>query len=214
MLDAMASTLAHAEPAPNRFERRRQRNRAALIAAAIELFQAQGLRATRIEQICERADVSPRTFFNHFETRDHLCSAIARQRAAEFAEALDAASADPRPLATRLPELFARIGAYLEARPPYRELVGVMLRQGADGESEVTRGNTLGAAALRLVDDGVARGEITRRHAPTVLADLLLGGLLAALGNWSADPGFALADQLAATARALVDLFAPAPDAS
>ena len=83
-----------ATAAPSRFERRRLQNRAALLEAAIDLFQQQGLKATKLEEICERADVSPRTFFNHFETREHLTRAIARERAEQMATRLGA-SADP-----------------------------------------------------------------------------------------------------------------------
>jgi AcrR family transcriptional regulator len=191
----------------NRFERRRERSRAALIDAAIELFQERGVRETKLEEICERADVAPRTFFNHFETREHLYEAIARQRAVQFAEQLDALCADRRPLARRLNELFAAVGAHLSARPPYRELVAEMLRLRHQGGSEFTRSGILGKAVLRFVRDGVARGEIGRRHRPEVLCDLLLGALTVAIGNWSADSGFDLEQDLAHAAKALLDLF-------
>jgi len=206
----VAQTAESASPAgaATRFERRRQRSRAALIDAAIELFQERGIRATRLEEICERADVAARTFFNHFETREHLYEAIAQQRALQTADQLDALAADPRPLARRLNELFAAIGAYLTARPLYRELVGEMIR-GRRAGGEFTRPQILGQAALRFVRDGVRRGEISRRHRPETLADLLLGALLIAVGNWSATADYDLERGLADAARALLDLFAP-----
>jgi AcrR family transcriptional regulator len=191
----------------NRFERRRERSRAALIDAAIELFQEKGVRQTKLEEICERADVAPRTFFNHFETREHLYEAIARQRAVQFAEQLDALCADRRPLARRLNDLFAAVGSYLSARPLYRELVAEMIRLRHQGGSEFTRSGTLGKAVLRFVRDGVARGEIGRRHRAEVLCDLLLGALTVAVGNWSADGDFDLEQDLAQSAKALLDLF-------
>src|SRR4030095_11078929 len=85
-LDQSAATPA---PAPNRFERRRSRNRQALLDAAIDLFQQGGVHAVKLEEICERADVAPRTFFNHFETREHLYREIAQQRAEQFAVLFD-----------------------------------------------------------------------------------------------------------------------------
>lgn len=190
-----------------RFARRRQRSRAALIDAAIALFQEKGIAATRLEEICERADVAPRTFFNHFETREHLYQAITHQRAVQFAEQLDALREDPRPLPRRLAEVFAAIGAYLAARPLYRELVGEMLR-GHRGGSEFMRAHVLGQAALRFVRNGVRRGEVSRRHRPEVLADLLLGALMVAIGNWSAGEDYDLERGLGDAARALLDLFA------
>src|SRR5882762_11551484 len=107
----------------NRFERRRQRSRTSLLDAAIELFQEKGLRETKLEEICERADIAPRTFFNHFETREHLYQAIARQRAMQLAALFEEIAPDPRPVRELLPDLFGRIADYLDERPLYRELV-------------------------------------------------------------------------------------------
>src|SRR6185369_12995307 len=134
-------------PVANRFERRRLRSRAALLEAAIELFQEKGIRATKLEEICDRADIAPRTFFNHFETREHLYEAIARQRAEQTAAQLDALRDDPRGLAPRLNDLFTAIGAYLSARPLYRELVGEMLHLRSAGGTEAARSRVLGRAA-------------------------------------------------------------------
>lgn len=195
-------------PAPPR-ARRRLRNREALLDAALALFQAQGLKATKLEDICARADVSPRTFFNHFETREHLYRALAERRAVQFEAAVDAATADPRPLAARLRDLFAAIGAYLDARPPYRELVGAMLQLGVDGSSEVARERRIGRALLRFVRDGVRRGEIATRHAPETLADLAIGALVAGITNWSASDGYRLEHELARAADALLELYQP-----
>lgn len=51
---------------------RGQRNREALIAAAIELFTANGYEQTTVEQISEAAGVAPRTFFHHFAAKDDI----------------------------------------------------------------------------------------------------------------------------------------------
>jgi AcrR family transcriptional regulator len=196
----------------SRIERRRSRSRAVLVDAAIELFQEKGFRGTTLQEICERADVASRTFFNHFETREHLYQAIAHQRAVQFAELLDAVRGDPRPLAQRLNDFFAVMGAYLVARPLWRELVGEMLhlRLRHEGSSEAVRSGVLGQAALRFVRDGVRRGEITRRHRPEVLADIFLGAQAIALSNWCAGDDYDLEAGLGDAARALLDLFAPA----
>lgn len=196
----------------SRFERRRRRSRDALVGAAIALCQEKGLRGTTIEAICERADVAPRTFFNHFETREHLYVAIAHQRALEFAAQLDALRADPRPLAKRLSELCTVISTYLVARPLWRELVGEMFDLRRDGGNNAVRSGVIGQAALRFVRDGVRRGEITRRHRPEVLADIFLGAHTIAIGNWCASEGYDLKAGLHDSGRALLDLFAPTAD--
>lgn len=200
---------AQGEATLNRFERRRMRNRAALIEAAIELFQQFGVRDTKLEQVCERADVSQRTFFNHFETREHLYQAIGQQRAHQLAALFDAAAIDPRRFDVRLAELFSQIGGYLSARPLYRELVGEMLHVRIDGGSEVARQYSLGKAALHFVKAAGERGEITSKHACETLADIMLGALTIAVTNWSTSEDYDLISSLEDTASTLNDLFEP-----
>ena len=61
-------------------ERRKHEVREKILAAAFDLFLAQGAAATKIEEICERADVANRTFFNHFATRQDMIRALAERR--------------------------------------------------------------------------------------------------------------------------------------
>lgn len=191
----------------NRFDLRRRRNRQALIEAAIDLFQQRGIRGAKLEDICARADVAPRTFFNHFETREHLYAAIAEQRARQAAEVFEAAAEDPRPVHERLTDLFGRLADYVAERPLYRELVGEMLRIRTEGGSEVVRSGSLGIAARRFIAAGVDRGEITDRIRPEVLADLMLGAINVALANWSASSTYPLERELRDSADALLILF-------
>jgi AcrR family transcriptional regulator len=51
-------------------QRKRERTRAALIDAALDLFERQGYEATTIDEIAAAADVSPRTFFRYFPTKE------------------------------------------------------------------------------------------------------------------------------------------------
>lgn len=97
---------------------RGRRNRAALIAAAIELFTSNGYEQTTVEQIAEMAGVAPRTFFHHFAAKDdilfdgyadRLAEAIRRFRAARSRSlwgALAEASEAVAEAITDNPELF------------------------------------------------------------------------------------------------------------
>jgi AcrR family transcriptional regulator len=207
----LPSRTAPATRPADRFARRRHRNRQALLDAAIDLFQQRGIRGVKIEDICERADVAPRTFFNHFETREHLYLEIAQQRASQFAALFDATAADPRPIRATLPELLGQIADYLDERPLYRELVGEMLRVRADGGSEIVRTGLLGLSAQRFVAAGVARGEIRAPVRTEVLADLLLGAINTALSNWSTATSYDLRRELREAADALLLLFTAPP---
>jgi AcrR family transcriptional regulator len=57
-------------------ERKKQRTRATLIDAAIELCERQGFEQTTVEQIAAAAEVSPRTFSRYFATKEAVCLAL------------------------------------------------------------------------------------------------------------------------------------------
>src|SRR5260370_4051627 len=95
----------------NRTDRRKGEVRDRILEAAFELFLSQGIDATKIDAICERADVANRTFFNHFATRQDMIHALAEKRLLHLREVLlnrtDAAGPQ------RLIVVFAAIAARL-----------------------------------------------------------------------------------------------------
>ena len=79
----------------NRAERRKNELRERILAAAFELFLSQGVSATRIDEICERADIASRTFFNHFPTRQDMVRALAESRLVNLHDVVFARSDEP-----------------------------------------------------------------------------------------------------------------------
>ncbi len=63
-------------PDAGRVQRRQARTRAGLIAAAQRLFAAKGIEATTIAEIAEEADIAVGSFYNYFETKEDLLTAL------------------------------------------------------------------------------------------------------------------------------------------
>ena len=53
-------------------ERKKARTRAAIQAAALDLFERQGYHATTVDQIAAQAEVSQATFFRYFPTKEDV----------------------------------------------------------------------------------------------------------------------------------------------
>jgi AcrR family transcriptional regulator len=186
----------------NRLDRRKLEVRDRILGAAFDLFLLQGVSATKIEQICERADVANRTFFNHFATRQDMMRALAERRLANLHDvAFDRSN---QPIPARLVGLFDDIAAALvQSSDTYREVIGEMLACSGYG---VQRGSALHDTFLELVKDGAARGQVTIRHDPHTLADIITGALIGGIVNWTVDDTYSLQTGLHALAVALAEL--------
>ncbi|OJA54684.1 TetR family transcriptional regulator [Burkholderia ubonensis] len=89
-------------------QRLTDRKRAAIISAAIEEFLAAGYDATSMDRIATRADVSKRTVYNHFPSKDALFAAILHQLWDACQTGSLPAYCNDAPLRGQLLELLAR----------------------------------------------------------------------------------------------------------
>ncbi|MGZ4219101.1 MAG: acyl-CoA-like ligand-binding transcription factor [Solirubrobacteraceae bacterium] len=62
----------HDQPHIGLRERKKARTRAAIQAAALDLFERQGYHATTVDQITAQAEVSQATFFRYFPTKEDV----------------------------------------------------------------------------------------------------------------------------------------------
>jgi AcrR family transcriptional regulator len=186
----------------NRFERRKLEVREKILAAAFELFLRKGVAATTIEEICEHADVANRTFFNHFATRQDMIRALAERRLVNLHDVVfDRAD---QPIPARLVGVFDDIAAALVGSgDTYREMIGEMLATSGYG---IQRGFNLHDTFFELAKEGVARGEVSARHDPETLADIIVGALSGGIVNWTVDRTYSLETNLHNLGVALAEL--------
>ncbi|MHA6622594.1 TetR/AcrR family transcriptional regulator [Pseudonocardia sp. DLS-67] len=91
-----------------------------LLAAADELFYAEGITAVGVERIRRAADVAKSSIYEHFGSKDGLVAAYLAGRSAGWRERLGAAlaAADPVP-AAQLDVVFDELGAWF-TEPDFR----------------------------------------------------------------------------------------------
>ena len=186
----------------NRLERRKLEVREKILAAAFELFLDKGVAATTIEEICDRADVANRTFFNHFATRQDMIRALAQRRLVNLHDVVF--DRDDQPIPERLVGVFDDIAAVLVGSgDTYRELIGEMLATSGYG---IQRGFNLHDTFVELIKEGVARGEVGARHDAETLADIIVGALSGGIINWTVDRTYSLETNLHNLGVALAEL--------
>jgi AcrR family transcriptional regulator len=79
-------------------ERKKQATRLALHEAALRLVAERGLEAVSIDDIAAEADVSPRTFFNYFSSKDDAVIGLDPEASARQISSFLARPADETPL--------------------------------------------------------------------------------------------------------------------
>lgn len=189
-------------------DRRKQEVRDRILGAAFDLFLEQGVSATTIEDICERADVANRTFFNHFATRHDMMRALADERLLNLRDvAFDRAN---EPVPARLIGLFDDIASTLDhSSDTYREVIAEMMAAAGYG---VQRGFALHDTFLELVKEGVARGDVSPTHDTQTLADIIVGALTGGIVNWTVDKTYSIESGFHDLAVALADLLRAGSD--
>src|SRR5947209_18853772 len=67
-------------------ERKKQRQRDAIVEAAVELFRERGFDETRVQDILEGAEISLGTFYNYFPGKDAVLDEFGRNLIASYVQ--------------------------------------------------------------------------------------------------------------------------------
>jgi AcrR family transcriptional regulator len=172
--------------APGLRERKKDETREALRAAAIRLFLERDPSAVTVNDICEAARVSRRTFFNYFESKESALFAWDERLTDEFAANLAA-----RP--PREPPFTALRRAMDETMPSLAAQTGWNARKELFGAYPELRTKTLHAVfrlEARLVDTLTDRiGCPEDGLYPRLLAAATGSAFRAALTTWTPETG-------------------------
>jgi AcrR family transcriptional regulator len=204
--------VASAEPRPSLRERKKLATRRALRRAALDLVAERGFAHVTVEDIAETADVSPRTFFNYFPSKEAALFGDDTGRT----EALRLRLIQQSPGESALEAL--RIVLVEEARARAEELREL----GGDPASQLQRMrathldphlSAARAAHMAMVEAVVADALAQRLGAdprrdpyPLLVAVAAMGVMRAAMSFWASSGGVVPLEQLVdGASRALAD---------
>jgi len=188
ILDGMTSGLR---------ERKKLATRQALHVAALQLVAERGLDSVSVDEIADRADVSPRTFFNYFSSKDDAVVGLDPAAPQELFDAFTSRPADESPVeALRAVQLerAAEMGAEPELWPLRMQVIDahpVLVQRLIAGFSE----------SERMLAEAIAQRTGTEAGVdayPTLLASVQACVMRTALHRW-------LATDFTASLPALVD---------
>lgn len=174
---------------PGLRERKRLQTRARIESAAVSLVLRHGLEAATVDAISEQADISPRTFFNYFDSKD---SAILGVHPAD-SEELAAAQAEGDLTVDAVRLVMNATGTSLASRPTlhedrlevvrrHPEVLGGQLTQLSDQAGRLTAA----IAELMTRSPSFFPDLPQAPHAELMLA-LCCGAVKAAVRDWAAE---------------------------
>lgn len=142
------------EPGLSRRERKKLQTRRALAAAALRLFADRGFEQTTIEDITEAVDVSPRTFFRYFDSKEEVVLPDKSEILGRLRQALAERPPD-EPLWTSVREAILAFGATFSEEE--MEIVLLRARLLASERALLARSLERQAVWEDIIADAVAR---------------------------------------------------------
>jgi AcrR family transcriptional regulator len=169
-----------------RRQRRAAETRLRLFRCALQLFAERGFPSVTVEDITEAADVGKGTFFNYFESKDHVLGVMAEIQLGKVREAVKLAEAGKQTIHSVLHRLFLRVAEEPGRSPDLaRALITSFLaskRVRGLIEHNMSEGRKMVA---EIVAAGQKRGEIDPRLKKEKVALQLQQAFLGTLLLWS-----------------------------
>lgn len=197
----------------DRRNRRRRESHARIRSAARALFLERGVDATTIDEIAAEAEVSQKTFFNHFATKEVLLRELARSVVAHFERLLFEVCKETDAVEGRLEGFFLAVASEVEtSRLLTRDMLHQIIRGARSedmGSDELRR---VRAGFRQVVAEGRLRREVCREGGIDFQADLVTGAFIGVILQWLNEPGYPLRERMRETAQFLGAALAVGPD--
>jgi AcrR family transcriptional regulator len=101
---------------PSLRERKKAKTRKVLADTATELFAEQGFDHTTVEEIAEACDVSPRTFFRYFASKEDVLFAVGDERLRQLLDAIASRPSGEPPLRSMREAALSLVPEYTSER--------------------------------------------------------------------------------------------------
>jgi AcrR family transcriptional regulator len=204
----MASPVRRAteDSATTRRERRVREVHDRILTAAKDLFAVHGVESTKVDEICDAADIAQKTFFNHFPTKQHLVGEMAEAFVQDLRVLLDAARSEGGTTAQQLERFFSLVATEVErGGPMHRSFVLEVIRLVHDDRANVEKSRQLYDAFGALLRDGVRAGDITTAYPVPVLSEVVVGTFITLMLNWLGIYRYPFRSRATSMARFLAD---------
>jgi len=173
-----------ASASSRRVDRRVQEFRARVLETAETLFAERGIEATKIDDICEAADVAKRTLCNHFPTKAHIVQALSGEAVSRMVAMIDdarEAGGTTRERITLLFDGFFEGGE--EVGPVHRESVGAFFGA-AHGTPDATDGEIRVSDAVQALLAAGGSDQLPSGASVETFAEVVLGSIYATTLEW------------------------------
>ena len=168
----------------NRFERRRERTRRQLLAAATRVLAAKGFHDTKISDMAAAADVGVGTFYLHFPDKETLFDAVVDDTVVRLKATVDAARARA---ADARDEMLAANAAFFRFAQENREVFKIVFGHAAAYNDLIRRAQALFIADIeKTVRNGIARGLFAPLE-PALVAQAVVGMATQMISWWTAN---------------------------
>jgi AcrR family transcriptional regulator len=192
-------------------DRKKTATRRALASAALRLTLEYGPDGVTIEQISDAADVSPRTFFNYFSSKEEAILGVDPDRRAALQQSLASRPVDEAPLAALRAALVSHSIAYAEDADQWAHHARLAREHPSLFRTQVASFAAFERGMIEIVADRLAL-DPDRDLYPSLVVTTALTTMRVALDHWQATaPAEPLSDLLDRAFVSLAGGLAPPP---